>query len=496
MVAIKLSKLLSLRGMTSTSSIIGRGSINRHDNMEDDNDDDIKDAQDDLAASIANRELLLTAAAMEHTNNNNDAIRVLSNEIKMLRDEMRERFDMVEKKININRDNSDNVDVSVDCKSVYKDGGGKIFSSPCMSTKVEKEIVSPAKDKEAKDGTEVTTSNQNKVLDEVVGGIQTDIGKDGKSTDDVEELLEDEDTAGDVVVEEEEELHVIINNEQQEERLNTPPTRAIKKGKRNKPRKQHIKGKRLQKKNKNNSDSSVSSAATPNGYGILTIFVTLINAIPTLLLMRRGKRLYMLVAFIAASYLFKGEMNSFSSILKEDSGRFSIGSFSFIQGVRALEDCPDQYIATEIDSYDIGSKVTIEEKVYECTESPCGWKIIGTCVGDMFLPSSASAQPTIQTLGVPVHFPSMMPSTLDTGGDGSDLVESELVPAKPPLGRVRIHSTDDKTRQGLFGDDDSVNTQATLYYPDYVLAKCVTDSSTIFDSNQSSSTIEECCDQW
>jgi len=222
----------------------------------------------------------------------------------------------------------------------------------------------------------------------------------------------------------------------------------------------------------------------------------LINAIPTLLLMRRGKRLYMLVAFIAASYLFKGEMNSFSSILKEDSGRFSIGSFSFIQGVRALEDCPDQYIATEIDSYDIGSKVTIEEKVYECTESPCGWKIIGTCVGDMFLPSSASAQPTIQTLGVPVHFPSMMPSTLDTGGDGSDLVESELVPAKPPLGRVRIHSTDDKTRQGLFGDDDSVNTQATLYYPDYVLAKCVTDSSTIFDSNQSSSTIEECCDQW
>jgi len=60
---------------------------------------------------------------------------------------------------------------------------------------------------------------------------------------------------------------------------------------------------------------------------------------------------------------------------------------------------------------------------------------------------------------------------------------------------VRIHSTD-KTRQGLFGNDGDENTQATLYYPDYVLAKCVTDSTTIFDSNQSSATIEECCDQW
>jgi len=413
--------------MTSTSSIIGRGSINHHDNMEDDNDDDIKDAQDDLAASIANRELLLTAAAMNHTNNNNDAICVLSNEIKMLRDEMRERFDVLEEKnsnININRDSSDNVDVSIDSKSVYKDEGGKIFSSPCMSTKVEKEIVSPAKDKEAKDGTEVTTSNQNKVLDEVVGGIQTDIGKDGKSTDDVEELLEDEDTAGDVAVEEEEELHVIINNKQQEERLNTPPTRAIKKGKRNKPRKQQVKGKRRQKKNKNNSTSSVTSAAIPGYCYILTIVaVTFVNAIKTLLFKRGGKRLYMLLAFISASYLFKQEMNSFSDILNEDSGRFSIGSFSFIQGVRALEDCPDQYIATEIDSYDIGSKVTIEEKVYECTESPCGWTIIGTCVGGMFLPSSTSVQPTIQTLGVPVHFPSMMPSALDTGSDGSNLFE-------------------------------------------------------------------------
>ena len=174
----------------------------------------------------------------------------------------------------------------------------------------------------------------------------------------------------------------------------------------------------------------------------------------------------MLLAFLAAAYLFKGEMNSFSSVPSKASvsddistsggSWLSIVGFSFIQGVRALEDCPEQYIATNIDSYDIGSKVTIKEKVYECTESPCGWKMIGTCVVGMFQPN---------------------------------------LPAKSSLGRVRTHSTG-KTRQGLFRDDEDENTQATLYYPDYVLAKCVTESSTIFDSNQSSATIEECCDQW
>ena len=106
---------------------------------------------------------------------------------------------------------------------------------------------------------------------------------------------------------------------------------------------------------------------------------------------------------------------------------FSVGSISLLQGVRALEDCPEQYIANSIDSYDIGSKVTVEEKVYECAETPCGWKIIGTCTGDMFLSSSASAQPTIQTLGLPVHFPSMMPSDLLEGGSESNLFETDLV---------------------------------------------------------------------
>jgi len=474
-------------------------------------DNDLNEAQDDLAASIANRELLLTAAAMKHTNNSSDDIRLLRDEIKMLRDEMRERFDVLEKKFTINFDNSDNnVDVSMDSKSVYKDKGG-VLSSPVLS--VEKdlgELLSPAnimeaeKDTKAKDETEVIRSHQNKdkVVDDKV------VGKDVKSINIVDELLE-EDTAEDAVWGEEK-LHVdIVNDKQQDETLVTPqPTRVLKRVKRNKSRKQQAKGKRRQKKrNKIESPPSSPTSIIPTGYhGIVTILVTLINAIATLLLMRGGKRLYMLLAVITASYLFKGEMNSFSSILNEDSvgdgvstsgvGWFSIGNgFSFIQGVRALEDCPEQYIANDIDIYNIGSKVTIEEKVYECTESPCGWKIIGTCVGDMFLPLSASAQPTIQTLGLPVHFPSMMTPALDAGGGESDLFESESVPAESSLGRVRTHSTG-KTRQGLFRDDEDENTQATFFYPDYVLAKCVTDAPTIFDSNQSSATIEECCDQW
>jgi len=479
MVTIKLRQLLGLRNSSSAS--INTDSINQYD-MEDD-DDILQDAQDDLAASITNRELLLTAAAMKHTDNknNNDSnkdICVLSDEIKMLRDEMRERFDVLEKKFTINFDNSDNSvhNVSMD--------------SNCIKDKCDDTLVSRvAKDKlEAEDGTEIT-SNQKKAEDDIGGTSNTySVNKQNKEVLDkvandnmaivndksihvVEELLEDEDTAGDIVVREKklnvahEELN--IEEKQQEETLITPhPTRVLKKGKRNKPRKQQAKGKRRQKKKNKSPPSSSTSIIPTAGYnGTLTILVTLINAIPTLLLMRGGKRLYMLLAFVAASYLFKGEMNSFSSVPSEASvsddistsggSWLSIGGFSFIQGVRALEDCPDQHIVT--DSYDIGSKVTIEEKVYECIESPCGWKIIGTCVVGMFQPN---------------------------------------LPAKSSLGRVRTHSTG-KTRQGLFGDDeDDENTQTTLYYPDYVLAKCVTESSTIFDSNQSSATIEECCDQW
>ena len=105
MVTMKLHQLLSLR---STSTSINSGSdMNQYD-IDDDEDDILQDAHGDLAASIANRELLLTAAAMKHTNNNSseDSIRVLSNEIKMLRDEMRQRFDVLEKKNIINFETS------------------------------------------------------------------------------------------------------------------------------------------------------------------------------------------------------------------------------------------------------------------------------------------------------------------------------------------------------------------------------------------------------
>jgi len=215
MVAIKLRQLLSLRG-TSTS-ISGRGSSNQYD--VDDNDDDIlQDAHDDLAASIANRELLLTAAAMQNgTSICNDAssdgaIRVLSNEIHMLRDEMRERFVVLEKKFTINcEDNS--VDVSMDSKSVYKD---KIDD---MLEEETTKLVSPvAKDKlEAEDGTEIT-SNQNK--DKVMDDMATGVVKDDKSIDSVNKSLE-EDTAGeDIVGEEEEELNVdIINDKKHEDQI-------------------------------------------------------------------------------------------------------------------------------------------------------------------------------------------------------------------------------------------------------------------------------------
>ena len=261
----------------------------------------------------------------------------------MLRDEMRKRFDVLEKKFTINEDNS--VDVSMDGKLVYKVKDEKVLSSQSLEEDVVKLVSPVSKDKEAADGTEIITSNQNKVLDKVVGHRTTLVID---STDDAEELLE-EDTAGDVaVVKEEEVLNVdIINDKQHEERLiTTSPTRVLTKAKRNKLKKQQAKGKRRQKKKNNSPLSSVSFAVNPTGYGILTIFVTLINAIPTLLLMRGGKRLYMLLAFIAASYLFKGEMNSVSSVSDGISASignlFSIGSsFSFIQGVRALEDCPD-----------------------------------------------------------------------------------------------------------------------------------------------------------
>lgn len=104
---------------------------------------------------------------------------------------------------------------------------------------------------------------------------------------------------------EEEELHVVntISDKQHEERLVSPPTRVSRRSKKNsKYKKKQTKGKHHQKKNiKNKSSSSTTSIIIPTRcHGKLTnVAVTLINTIKTLLLMRGGKRLYMLLAFIA-----------------------------------------------------------------------------------------------------------------------------------------------------------------------------------------------------
>ena len=470
MVAIKLRQLLNLR---SSSIINGGGSIiNHHDHVDDDDDDDedIQDVHDDLAASIANRELLLTAAAMENTNNdNNNSIEVcmlLRDEIRILRNEMMNRFDMLEKKYNNNNSHIDcntNSGISV---STDADGIKEGVVPSCVSTKKEEvlELVSPAA--EIKDDigwTEVTSKskhhrgsikNQTKVEGLGVENMPKVVGMDIKSMNDVVEelLVGGEDT-------EEEELNVNVDKGldvkkgKQDVTSITPPTptRVLKKGGRNnkKYKKKQTKGKDQQKKIKNKSASAASTSAIPTGYcGLLItiVAVTFFNAIKTLLLKRHGKRLYMLFGFIAVSYLIKEEMNNGSNTIpkKESTGigrLFSVGSISLLQGVRALEDCPEQYIANSIDSYDIGSKVTVEEKVYECAETPCGWKIIGTCTGDMFLSSSASAQPTIQTLGLPVHFPSMMPSALLEGGSESNLFETETVVAEPEDSEPTNHPT-------------------------------------------------------
>ena len=153
MVAIKLRQLLNLRSSLTINS--GDSIINHHDHDDDDDDDDedIQDAHGDLAASIANRELLLTAAAMENTNNNNnnniEVCMLLRDEIRILRNEMMNRFDVLEKKYNNNNShidcntNSIGIIVSTDADGI-KDG---VLPS-CVSKKEELELVSPAEIKD------------------------------------------------------------------------------------------------------------------------------------------------------------------------------------------------------------------------------------------------------------------------------------------------------------------------------------------------------------
>jgi len=439
MVAIKLKRLLNCNNGNRLSTFEDSSCTYHDDDTDDgniDDDTDLNEAQNDLAASIANRELLLTAAAatMKHnTLNNNNIIEMhmLRDEISMLRNEMRNRFDILEKKkvdtSTISSDTVSGIDISTVSQGIVE--SGVVLPSHVLLKVEELDSKKAAGDIAGMCNIcgNINKQQQNKVLEKVKD--DTPINRVHATRELLEEdtpIVISTDTMSDLV-EEELQVNTFYNDKQHEERSVSPPTRVSKKNKKknSKYKKKQTKGKHHQKNIKSKSNSIRTSIINPTGYhGKLTFFVTLINAIKTLLLMRGGKRLYMLLAFIAASYVFKevdmSNCSSSSNIPTKEStsvggrfdigSRFSIGSFSFIQGVRALEDCPQQYIATDIDSYEIGSKVTIEEKVYECTESPCGWKIVGTCTGDMFLPSPEDSDlttnpPTPLLVRVRTHSP-------------------------------------------------------------------------------------------
>lgn len=71
-------------------------------------------------------------------------------------------------------------------------------------------------------------------------------------------------------------------------------------------------------------------------------------------------------------------------------------------------ECPEHYIEDNIDSYGIGTRVTMKDKVYKCIKSPCTWKVIGTCEEGVFY-----ATPTLQPTGAPTSslIPTSSPSS-------------------------------------------------------------------------------------
>ena len=199
--------------------------------------------------------------------------------------------------------------------------------------------------------------------------------------------------------------------------------------------------------------------------------------------------------------------------------------------MKALEHCPDQVSQALIDTYDIGTKVTREGTVYECTaKSPsCMWKIIGSCeeVSDIFVPSSQS-QPTGPTVQSLIFHPSMLPSTLVLEGiqhhtSPTDYSEDghQILPPKPsnkdsndlqqqsinilgerklinPLSqRVRHHktphTTPDINRQE--GEVSTDNGLSQPYHPDWYMTKCINDPVTD-NKPLVYSTVEECCELW
>ena len=88
-------------------------------------------------------------------------------------------------------------------------------------------------------------------------------------------------------------------------------------------------------------------------------------------------------------------------------------------------------------------KVTHEENVYECTESPCTWKVIGTCTDNIFWPlSSTSSSRNMQA--VSLDEPSIPtepnPTETDLGGLSESSEADQTNVPSPLLNRVRTHS--------------------------------------------------------
>jgi len=185
------------------------------------------------------------------------------------------------------------------------------------------------------------------------------------------------------------------------------------------------------------SGNSAMSKPSSNQYQYLRLIVGLIgkllHSVVSVLLMRGGKRLYMIGTFISACWLQReinnnGFTNIFPGSVSNDMS--SRGGFNIFQGVRALQDCPQQYVAKNYDSYDIGMKITHKENVYECTEAPCMWKVIGMCTDNVFWPlSSTSSSRNMQAVSLDESSLPTEPTNLSIGTHPS----TSTLPARPGI---------------------------------------------------------------
>ena len=256
---------------------------------------------------------------------------------------------------------------------------------------------------------------------------------------------------------------------------------------------------------------------------ILGLIGKLLHSVVSVLLMRGGKRLYMIGTFITACWL-QGEINNngFTNIFPGSVSNSALGGFNIFQGVRALQDCPEHYVARDYNSYDVGMKVTHEENVYECTESPCMWKVIGTCTDNVFWPLSSTASYR-NMQAVSLDEPSMPTEPNPTEPEDSSESEAQTnlptrthpsistLPARPGISNNE-HVTSSESRRisessllrttnhnqsphAMIRQSVVEGEEQVLFYPDWYSTKCVNDPDSVF-SSQSFVTLEECCEQW